>query len=247
MMRQLTCDQVFDILTRAPFPAGDEHDDGVDRHLAVCHDCRQLAEALRPATDLFREAMAADERHALPVYRGELATIVRPAAHAERRPKSSKAPQRQSTLSSVSGNRTGLSLALVPALAMLLLVLFVLVRRPMPGSTSETGRQTTPDRSEAVGDRAETAMCALATLSLPARCFPRSLIGPAVQHSATSRQDVLAGNEGPMSTCRQCHELARMASHQRVCCTNCHAAANRTSPSLTDIRRLAASCPEFHI
>ncbi len=246
-MRQLTCDQVFDILTRAPFPSGDEHDDGVNRHLAVCHDCRQLAEALRPATDLFREVMAADERHTLPVYRGELATIARPAAHASRRRHDSTTTQRQMTLPSAIGRRSGLPLALVPAIALLILVLFVLVRRPTPGSTSVSVLERASHRTEVVDDRAETVMCAFATMSLPSRCLPRFLVGPAVQQTTASRQAAVADTEGPMSTCGQCHELAPLTSHSRVCCTNCHAAANRTSPSLTEIHRLAASCSVCHI
>ena len=51
MNHRLTCDEVFDQLTRAPFPAGEETDHRVDEHLQVCHDCRQMAEALRPATE----------------------------------------------------------------------------------------------------------------------------------------------------------------------------------------------------
>ena len=72
----MNCDQVFDILTRGPFPSGDESDAAVERHLAACHDCRQLAEALRPAVDLWHESLAADENDCLPGYRGAL---LRPA------------------------------------------------------------------------------------------------------------------------------------------------------------------------
>ena len=56
-----TCDDVFEVLTRGPFPTG-EHDTDfpVERHLTVCHSCRELAEALRPATELLAENQAAD-------------------------------------------------------------------------------------------------------------------------------------------------------------------------------------------
>ena len=67
----MNCDQVFDILTRGPFPSGTSDDD-VELHLAAGHDCRQLADALRPAVDMFHEAMPHDEYDALPGYRGSL-------------------------------------------------------------------------------------------------------------------------------------------------------------------------------
>ncbi|MBT4867385.1 MAG: hypothetical protein HON53_19960 [Planctomycetaceae bacterium] len=69
----MNCDQAFDVLTRGPFPSGDMNvDDAVDRHLAACHECRQLAEALRPAVGIFHEAMAEAESLSLPGYSGEL-------------------------------------------------------------------------------------------------------------------------------------------------------------------------------
>jgi len=76
MRTQLTCDDVFDVLTQAPFPAGRSEDDSVESHLKVCHECRQLAEALRPAVGLFHEVIAEDGEQELPVYRGRLAAIV---------------------------------------------------------------------------------------------------------------------------------------------------------------------------
>ena len=61
MNRLMNCDHVFDILTRAPFPTGDDTDPDVEHHLRACHGCRQLAEALRPAVDLFHESISPDE------------------------------------------------------------------------------------------------------------------------------------------------------------------------------------------
>jgi hypothetical protein len=64
------CDHVFDRLTRGPFPGQDAGDDKVTAHLAVCHDCRQFAEALRPAAKALSEAYpeAAARVEHLPVY-----------------------------------------------------------------------------------------------------------------------------------------------------------------------------------
>lgn len=76
MKAVLTCDAVFDVLTCAPFPSGTSDDQVVESHLAVCHDCRQLAEALRPAVGLFHEALSDDVDEELPAYRGDLSPIV---------------------------------------------------------------------------------------------------------------------------------------------------------------------------
>lgn len=84
----LDCDDVFDRLTRGPFPsdAADDStadDEAVESHLFVCHECRELAEALRPAVKLMHEAYADAPAHdeSLPAYRGvpSLAHSVAPA------------------------------------------------------------------------------------------------------------------------------------------------------------------------
>ena len=72
MHRLITCDDVFEILTRGPFPTGQTVEDAeVELHLSGCHDCRQLAEALRPAAGLLRECLAEES---LPVFQGSLET-----------------------------------------------------------------------------------------------------------------------------------------------------------------------------
>ena len=74
MKTMITCDGVFEILTRAPFPAGHKDDAQVELHLAACHECRRLAEALRPAVGLFHEALE-DESESLPSYVGGLGSV----------------------------------------------------------------------------------------------------------------------------------------------------------------------------
>lgn len=68
----LDCDDVFDRLTRGPFPTGAADDGAVETHLCVCHECRELAEALRPAVKLMHEAYvdAPPHNESLPAYRG---------------------------------------------------------------------------------------------------------------------------------------------------------------------------------
>lgn len=64
----MNCDQVFDVLTRGPFPTGTACDEPVEAHLSACPDCRRLAEALRPAVELFQEAVDPEESRDLPGY-----------------------------------------------------------------------------------------------------------------------------------------------------------------------------------
>ena len=69
----MTCDDVFDVLTRGPFPTGAAGDHLVERHLAHCRDCQRLATALQPAVELFQESIGPDESQGLPGYRGRAA------------------------------------------------------------------------------------------------------------------------------------------------------------------------------
>lgn len=67
----MDCNAVFNILTRGPFPSGAPEDQQVERHLETCHDCWRLAEALRPAADLFHESISPAESRTLPGYWGD--------------------------------------------------------------------------------------------------------------------------------------------------------------------------------
>jgi len=67
----MDCDQVFMILTRGPFPTGELWDEEVEAHLETCADCWRLAEALRPALEVFQEAVPPAESRDLPGYWGD--------------------------------------------------------------------------------------------------------------------------------------------------------------------------------
>jgi hypothetical protein len=67
----MDCDQVFMILTRGPFPTGEPWDEQVEAHLESCSECWRLAEALRPAIEVFQEAVPAAESRDLPGYWGD--------------------------------------------------------------------------------------------------------------------------------------------------------------------------------
>jgi hypothetical protein len=72
----MDCDRVFMVLTRGPFPTGEVWDEEVEAHLEICADCWRLAEALRPALEVFQEAVPPSESRELPGYWGD----ARPAA-----------------------------------------------------------------------------------------------------------------------------------------------------------------------
>jgi hypothetical protein len=67
----MDCDQVFMILTRGPFPTGEIWDEEVETHLETCAECWRLAEALRPALEVFQEAVPPAEGRDLPGYWGD--------------------------------------------------------------------------------------------------------------------------------------------------------------------------------
>jgi hypothetical protein len=67
----MDCDRVFMILTRGPFPTGEPWDEQVEAHLESCSECWRLAEALRPAIEVFQEAVPPAESRDLPGYWGD--------------------------------------------------------------------------------------------------------------------------------------------------------------------------------
>jgi hypothetical protein len=79
----MDCDRVFMILTRGPFPTGEPWDELVEAHLESCADCWRLAEALRPALEVFQEAVPPAESRELPGYWGDArpASLLSEAIH----------------------------------------------------------------------------------------------------------------------------------------------------------------------
>ncbi len=80
----MNCDQVFDKLTRGPFPTGAADDRAVEDHLEQCESCRRLAQALQPALELFEEAVGPAESQNLPAYWGPTRTTSHVAPRARR-------------------------------------------------------------------------------------------------------------------------------------------------------------------
>lgn len=221
MAKLICCDDVFDILTRGPFPTGDDHDDEVELHLRACHECRQLAEALRPAVGLIHEAI--EEERELPSYRGAL--------HLEAY-RTSAAPRdaaRHGVERALAGAARLAAAVLVIGAACLIAVAVGSWRRNhadgRPGSVTDRVTQRERDSNERSLAEAPTnrnwardgAEFTLAALDLPRSCL--TLVGLATRD-------------------------------ERGCCTGCHAAGLRAAgldaAPQADMARLLRSCRLCH-
>ena len=225
-MRKLlmNCDQVFEVLTRGPFPTGADSDQAVEHHLRCCHDCRELAEALQPAVELLHEAIGPDEASGLPEYQGVLASVKHSVATAEawrptplavRRLAPPRAPlPRPSTLASVA--RFAAALVLLAALASLV------------WGVLSTAKHTASKREPIPARLDQAGLLTLASLKLPAGCLPRETI-------ASVGASELPG--APAATINQ--EALR-------CCTECHNAAHPGRAMLGTFSAMQRSCVACH-
>ncbi|WP_254512930.1 hypothetical protein [Anatilimnocola floriformis] len=226
------CDEVFDILTRGPFPSGHESDPAVEHHLRSCHDCRQLAEALRPAVELFHECLSKEEVADLPEYHGDVTPMTQPFTR--RLPQTMAEVQLPSENTPRHDHPTAQRwmMFLQGAIAMALTIVVVMLvmsfgnssRNMKNGSGGGERIVTVPTANTS----AEAARQLLA-LKLPAACwldqnFPRT------RHT------------GPIA--QQIAEALDM--HEIACCTRCHKENRSHSPSMTQVATLQQSCLICH-
>jgi hypothetical protein len=223
----VTCDQVFDCLTRGPFPSGSRDDDAVQRHLEACHECRQLAEALRPAVALLHEALPAGEAADLPSYGaaddddrlcrradGALAARIRMLMdRVEVRPRS------------ITSQETWLYAVRFLATSVLALALGTLLAGVF---WQEKQGQQLAIAPAIAGERHQPTaegLVRLASLNLPKVCLP-----------GKPGDDALAGNDA-----RPVHGAAA-----HVCCTRCHAAgkegARLTQRTVVALQQSCVAC-----
>ena len=235
MKRQMSCDDVFEILTRGPFPNGDGSDHAVELHLVACHECRQLAEALRPAVDLFHETVPSTELDDLPGYHGSLrelrvATPPRRAAAtfvASSRPKTSQRQRWTNVWSEFALARFAAAMALGAAVCVLCWGL--------GGAKSPNANQPLADAASHSRHKiwpSEEGWELLRSLDLPKRCLPQLAL---VANSATHPVD-----QSPALP-------VLVAVEDLACCTRCHSAANGNSPPLHSVAALAQSCRGCHV
>lgn len=212
----MNCDQVFDILTRGPFPAGEPSDAAVERHLCACHECRELAEALRPAVSLLHESIAAEEGADLPGYRGALWSVSDADRHADTQ--TVAAASIAADVSSRRLQRTG---------------------NQRRGHSSRLSSRTRATLLRTAG--ATTLAGALALLVVGLTAFEGSGDGRPTDSTAASAPSDLA----PPTTLasldllpRDCYRLTsavRASRHDAaLCCTHCHVQNSQGVPPLGD-------------
>jgi hypothetical protein len=187
-----TCDDVFEVLTSGPFPRRGgsglcatflcEDDAAIERHLVACHECRMLAEALRPAVRLIEEATLEDDSQ-LPAYRGSLPFPGdRVAAHPVTLP-----PRR--------GAESGWKYLAAAALGFALFALFHF------GANDDRSRRERPLTVEAKYAPTAEGLRQLTALGLPMACLTQ-VEDRAADGSLTSHTDAR------FACCTGCHSAA---------------------------------------
>jgi len=232
MKRFVDCDQVFDVLTRGPFPSGAESDDAVEAHLHACHECRRLAEALQPAVALFQESLASGAGEDLPVYQGRLFVTETSTARVRSLPemlsmgdfaRRSEPIRKESsvwlrTARVLSGTRVVAATALILAFGMLCWGLGSTLQKSLAKPallTATISPRHQPD---------ERGVALLTALRLPLDCLPREL----------GRTHLTSATGSPVPT----------VAH--VCCTRCHAESKPSQPEVRSIAKLQDSCSACH-
>jgi hypothetical protein len=217
----MNCDLVFDILTRGPFPSGEASDDAVERHLCACYECRQLAEALRPAVALFHESIEAGECAELPGYHGALpaesaggrTTVVATAEGCFTR-RSTRAALKRRWRLSPAVRSLAMRLAATGGLAAGLCVVMFALAGPQ---ASDDGQTLSEVAAPGLLREGSDPRLALASLELPQDCFRLTLGAPLDRHG------------------------------RALCCTNCHAAGLSRAPQLgQSLETVMRSCRLCH-
>ncbi|MDG2384107.1 MAG: hypothetical protein P8N76_20725 [Pirellulaceae bacterium] len=239
MTSKLDCHAVFEILTRAPDPTGRSTDLNVQRHLALCHECRQLAESVRPATDLFTEALKEAERIRLPAFDGTAQTVMEQIrCEVASRPAAKRRSPRP-----ISKQTEWL-----PAFGLVMLLLIAISCGPNIPETGKAHPLPTP-----LGSVAD-AKCLMSNLAIPSDCVSISTVGQLrIASGKTTLQPTTAHNKSPsreitaFAKCQSCHEIQTATNHQQTCCTHCHHARIQSAWPQASASELAAACSTCHL
>ena len=228
----LNCDQVFDVLTRGPFPTGAASDESVEQHLRACHECRQLAEALRPAVALLHEAIAGDQALDLPGYQGSLppAAVIPGTTGRNRRSQRKRWMRWPSTEQIVNIARAAAASILVAAIGTLLYNLsmsapagsLAKVRGGFTSLPALTGARRAP-QPDAEG------LLTLASFQLPAHCLPLSHRPLTPEKAAEIAAAIAEGSLDALRCCSECHHgglnqqpSSRLVAVLQQNCQLCH-------------------------
>ena len=246
MKLMIHCDEVFDILTRGPFPSGHESDPAVEHHLRCCHDCRQLAEALRPAVELFHESLSAVDSAQLPAYQGEVTPLTQPFTRrlpqtiAEVQLPPEIAPRHDHDLA----KRWAILMQAFVATALTVVAVMLVInfgnslRELQPADRGGQFQAVAPSATAPASH--EEAARQLLALRLPAACWLDQKF-PLFKDGSSAKNQI----EQQIALALEKHELA--------CCTRCHAESNAKSneeskipPQLQQFATLQQSCLICH-
>jgi hypothetical protein len=219
----LNCDQVFDVLTRGPFPAGGPEDEAVEHHLRACHDCRRLAEALRPAVALMHEALASDQPRDLPEYQGTLAeprqlSVVKLAVANKKRGSTSRAQGMVPTAQPAVRFQQAMGAARFIAATFLLVISGALLYAI--GASDEArglmvavfGSREARPLNDSDGFPSEQGLLTLASLKLPVACMPLSHRPLSPEHATEIAAAIASGSLEATRCCTECHHAVRSQS-----------------------------------
>jgi hypothetical protein len=229
MKALISCDTVFEVLTRGPFPAGDAGDADVDSHLRACHSCRVLAEALRPAVNLFHESMSVEEEQELPAYLGRVEEAV---SRAQDPPAGNKP---RGYLGTGRGTSAGLVMGGLMGLAASCLIWLAGQTDSTHQSLVERGGRTAVAESPVDDvDQNRRAPLLLASFGLPLSCYA---VPSQPNHAQRRVQEQPASPESAVTAVR----LTEIA-----CCTRCHFAGGTAVVSRSALRTISTSCAACH-
>ncbi len=226
----MNCDQVFDILTRGPFPTGTSCDIPVETHLSQCPECHRLAEALRPAVELFQEAVDPEESRDLPGYWCAVATdrqlpALSYASEIERRAMVPQVAAREPA----AGHLSALMAWRMAAMLALGVTVGLLFSNRVWDGIGWPPRAAAPAASipadDGIGKLTKADLAELAVL--PAACN---------RHQP---------DRGPRYSIRHDQLLASAGLEQLSCCSGCHNAASDVAPSAAT-GKVAQSCQLCH-
>lgn len=209
----MNCDQVFEVLTRGPFPTGTPCDAGVEAHLTVCPECRRLAEALRPALELFQEAIGPEESRDLPGYWCAVTSdSAQPAVSYARSvepriaPRSWVQPATSRGFSALSAWSLAAALALGVTLGSLASARWSLDGMTLPPPPRDTvSIDSSRDDDNRDRDRPRPTLSEHTMLAfMPAACF-RHQPAPAPRYTITNHNVLASADLGNVNCCTECH------------------------------------------
>jgi hypothetical protein len=222
----LNCDQVFEVLTRGPFPTGEASDEAVEHHLRACHDCRRLAEALRPAVSLLHEAIQSDHAMALPEYQGSLpdskAHVQKPSKGTVRnlgvrqiaRPSRAVRSRVDRPHHLVNAVRLTAAAILVAALGAMLYGVSMSARNSgAPNRVVNISPRTPQEGDKALPDA--EGLLRLASLELPTICLPPSHRAASDEQAAMLALAMTDGTLEALRCCTECHRAGSSSNHNR--------------------------------